>query len=57
VVLSPGMSRQLHVYPDTFRYLDERSITVHVAETRQAVRICGDVTEGTPVAGLFHSIC
>ena len=41
------MNQQLHVHPDTCRYLDERSITVRVAETREAVRIYNDLTERT----------
>jgi hypothetical protein len=57
VVLSQGMNNQLHVHPDTCRYLDKRSITVHVAETREAVKIYNDLTEGALVAGLFHSTC
>jgi hypothetical protein len=57
VVLSRGMNKQLRVPPDTRRYLDERSITVHVAETREAVRIYNDLAGGTPVAGLFHATC
>jgi hypothetical protein len=57
VVLSQGMNKQLQVHPDTCRYLDERSITVHVAETRAAVKIYNDLTEGALVAGLFHSTC
>lgn len=57
VVLSQGMNQQLHVHQDTCRYLDERSITVHVAKTRDAVKIYNDLTEGTLVAGLFHSTC
>ena len=57
VVLSQGMSKQLHVHPDTCRYLEERSITVHVAETREAVKIYNDLTGDTLVAGLFHSTC
>ena len=57
VVLSQGMNKQLHVHPDTRRYLDERSVTVHVAETREAVKIYNDLTDGTLVAGLFHSTC
>lgn len=51
------MNKQLHVHPDTRRYLAERSITVHVAETREAVKIYNDLAEGTLVAGLFHSTC
>ena len=57
VVLSQGMHQQLQVHPDTSRYLAERSITVHVAETREAVMIYNVLTEGTLVAGLFHSTC
>ena len=57
VVLSQGMHQQLQVHPDTSRYLAERSITVHVAETREAVRIYNDLAGGTLVAGLFHSTC
>jgi hypothetical protein len=57
VVLSQGMNKQLQVHPDTCSYLEERSITVHVAETREAVRIYNDLTEGALVAGLFHSTC
>jgi hypothetical protein len=57
VVLSRGMELQLHVDPATLRYLDERGVTVHVAETREAVRIYNDLAAHTPVAGLFHSTC
>ncbi len=57
VVLSQGMDKRLHVHPDTCRYLEERSITVHVAETREAVRIYNELTGRALVAGLFHSTC
>jgi hypothetical protein len=57
VVLSQGMNQQLRVHPDTRRYLDERCITVHAAETREAVKIYNDLAGGTLVAGLFHSTC
>lgn len=57
VVLSQGMNKRLRVPPDTCRYLEERSITVHVAETREAVKIYNDLAGGTLVAGLFHSTC
>ena len=57
VVLSQGMNKQLQVQPDTYRYLEQRSITVHIAETREAVKLYNDLTEGTLVAGLFHSTC
>lgn len=57
VVLSQGMNKRLQIHPDTRRCLEERSITVHVAETGEAVEICNDLVEGAPVAGLFHSTC
>jgi hypothetical protein len=57
VVLSQGMNKQLRVHPDTCRYLEEHSITVHMAETREAVKIYNDLIDGTLVAGLFHSTC
>jgi len=57
VVLSQGMNTQLHVPPDACRYLEERSSTVHVAETREAVRIYNELTEGALAGGLFRSTC
>ena len=51
------MVARLRVRPDTCRYLEERSITVHVAGTREAVKICNDLTDDTLVAGLFHFTC
>ena len=57
VVLSLGMDRQLHVDPGTLRYLEERSIQVHVVETREAVKIYNDLTDEVAVGGLFHSTC
>jgi hypothetical protein len=57
VVLSRGMNKRLRVRPDTCRYLEERSVRVHVAETREAVGIYNDMIDSTLVAGLFHSTC
>ena len=45
VVLSLGMKRRLQVDPHTLDYLAERSVTVHAAETRKAVRIYNDLAE------------
>ncbi|MFC0531222.1 Mth938-like domain-containing protein [Phytohabitans kaempferiae] len=58
VVLSRGMQLQLEVDPRTLDLLDERGITVHVAETTEAVQIYNNIasTEAA-VAGLFHSTC
>lgn len=57
VVLSRGMSRRLRVDERTSRLLDERSITVHVAENEEAVRIYNELVAHTKVGGLFHSTC
>ncbi len=57
VVLSLGMNRRLQVAPGTLDYLAGRSVAVHVAETREAVKIYNDLADGVPVAGLFHSTC
>jgi hypothetical protein len=57
VVLSLGMDKRLHVDPATQEYLERRSVTVHVAETLQAVEIYNKLADTLPVAGLFHSTC
>jgi hypothetical protein len=57
VVLSQGMNKRLQVPAATRRYLGQRSVTVHVAETLDAARIYNDLAEGELVAGLFHSTC
>src|SRR5689334_17428572 len=56
VVLSQGMNQRLRVHPATRHYLAQRGVTVHVAETREAVKIY-NLAEGALVAGLFHSTC
>ncbi|HXS63947.1 MAG TPA: MTH938/NDUFAF3 family protein [Streptosporangiaceae bacterium] len=57
VVLSQGMDSKLHVDPATLTYLEERSVTVHVAETRAAAELYNKLAEDTAVGGLFHSTC
>ena len=57
VVLSQGMDKQLQVDPATLILLEQRSITVHVLETREAVALYNELAADTPVAGLFHSTC
>jgi hypothetical protein len=57
VVLSRGMDLQLQVDPRTVALLEQRSITVHIAETREAVSIYNALVATTPVAGLFRSTC
>ncbi|GAA4721906.1 Mth938-like domain-containing protein [Phytohabitans rumicis] len=58
VVLSRGMQLQLKVDPRTLKLMDERRVTVHVAETTEAVQIYNSLAvSGAAVAGLFHSTC
>jgi hypothetical protein len=57
VVLSLGMDRRLQVAPATLRYLEERSVAVHVLETREAVKVYNELAEHEAVGGLFHSTC
>ncbi len=57
VVLSRGMDLRLQVDPVTLRSLKERSIAVHVLETREAVKAYNDLVDTAPVGGLFHSTC
>lgn len=58
VILSRGMQLQLQVDPRTQTLLNERGITVHVAETTDAIKIYNDLADsGAAVAGLFHSTC
>jgi hypothetical protein len=57
VVLSQGMDMKLHVDQATLTFLQEKGITTHVAETRQAVTIYNTLAENTLVGGLFHSTC
>jgi len=58
VVLSRGMQLQLQIDPRTHKLLTERGVTVHVAETTEAVEIYnGLAASGAAVAGLFHSTC
>lgn len=58
VVLARGMDLQLEIDPATLKLLDERSVEVFVAETREAVRRYNELAEaGVAVGGLFHSTC
>lgn len=57
IVLSRGMQLQLQVDPRTIELLQRLGITVHVAETTEAVKIYNEAVESVPVGGLFHSTC
>jgi hypothetical protein len=57
IVLSRGMDLQLRVAPSTMTLLEERGVTVYVAETRDAVRVYNELAGRAAVGGLFHSTC
>jgi len=57
IVLSRGMEERLQVDPATLEYLEQQSVEVHVAGTREAVQIYNNLAGTVPVAGLFHSTC
>ncbi len=58
IVLSRGMQLRLKTSDETLELLEQRGIRVHVAETRDAVRIYNElVAQGEAVGGLFHTTC
>ena len=58
IVLSRGMLLMLHSCQETLDLLEEKHITVHVAETKAAAKIYNDLaSRGDFVGGLFHSTC
>lgn len=57
IVLSQGMDKRLEVAPATYEYLEQRSVTVHVAETSAAAEIYNKLAGTIAVGGLFHSTC
>ncbi|GID97811.1 MTH938/NDUFAF3 family protein [Amorphoplanes digitatis] len=57
VVLSRGMDLRLQVGRPVLEFLERQGVAVHVAETREAVRIYTELAAERPVGGLFHSTC
>ena len=57
IVLSLGMQLQLQVDPRTLKFLDERGVPVHIAETTKAVKLYNELATTQLVGGLFHSTC
>ena len=57
VVLSRGMQLMLQTCPETPDLLKHRGVTVHVKETKEAVKLYNKLTEHEAVGGLFHSTC
>jgi len=58
IVLSRGMLLMLRTCRETLGLLEERGITVHVAETKEAAKIYNQLaSQGQAVGDLFHSTC
>jgi hypothetical protein len=57
VVLSRGMELKLHIDPGTIAMLEQAGVSIHTAETTEAVRIYNLLADSEPVGGLFHSTC
>lgn len=58
IVLSRGMWSALQTSRETLGLLERRGVTVHRAETGEAVRLYNELAErGVAVGGLFHSTC
>lgn len=58
VVLSRGQQLALQVMPETEQLLAERGVDVHIADTREAVRVYNLLADaGVQVAALLHSTC
>jgi hypothetical protein len=58
IVLSRGMLLRLKTCPETLGLLEDNSVEMHIAETREAVDIYNDLARRKmPVGGLFHSTC
>jgi len=57
VILSKGMYEQLHVCPETLQLLNQKGITTHILQTKEAVRLYNELREKKSVGGLFHTTC
>ena len=57
VVLSLGMAECLHVPRETFEFLKQRQIAVHVLPTEHAVTLYNKLAQTELVGGLFHTTC
>ena len=57
VVLSRGIDLVLQVQPEVVAALEAQGITVHVAQTEEAVGLYNTLCDTAAVGGLFHSTC
>ena len=58
LVLSRGMFLALQTCKETIEFLQDKEITFHVLETKQAASLYNKlIDDGVAVGGLFHSTC
>ncbi len=57
VVLSRGFHERLSVAPETLELLQERDITLHVAQTEEAADLYDELRKTEKVGALMHSTC
>lgn len=57
VVLSQGMSKCLHICPETLDLLNRKGVPAHVLPTPEAVDLYNELRKTEQVAGLFHTTC
>lgn len=57
IVLARGFHGRLGIAPETRRMLEERKISVHVAQTGEAADLYDELRETERVGALIHSTC
>jgi hypothetical protein len=58
IVLSQGMLGRLPVSGNTLKHLQAKNVDIHVAKTKEAVKIYNKLaSKGIAVGGLFHTTC
>jgi hypothetical protein len=57
VVLGKGFYERLQVRPETLQGLEERSVSVYVEQTEEAVRLYNELSNSEKVGALIHSTC
>jgi hypothetical protein len=58
IILSRGMLLMLRTCQETLAMLEKRHVSVHIAETKAAVKLYNSLSSSKEaVGGLFHSTC
>ncbi len=57
LILSRGFNNNLQVSTETLSLLEEKSLTYHVLQTEEAIKLHNQLSDSQPVGGLFHSTC